>query len=79
MLKCRDIESMASEYLDKNLSLRQRMAFKMHLFLCHNCRNYIRQLRTTIESIRLMPQKQPILIDQHVKNLAQQLKDSTQK
>lgn len=79
MLKCRDIESMASDYLDKKLSLRQRLAFKMHLFLCHNCRNYIRQLRTTVASIRLMPKKQPIVIDQHVKDLAQQLKESAQK
>jgi hypothetical protein len=76
MLKCRDIEAMASDYLDKNLSWRQRMAFKMHIFLCHNCRNYIKQLRTTVTSIQLMPAK-PVVIDNKVKELAKQLTEAS--
>lgn len=79
MLKCRDIEAMASDYLDKNLSMRQRMAFKLHLFLCHNCRHYIKQLKTTISSLRLMPRKHTVVIDQAVKDLAKQLRDNTSK
>ncbi|MCL5974985.1 MAG: zf-HC2 domain-containing protein [Gammaproteobacteria bacterium] len=75
MLKCREIEQMASDYLNKDLSLRQRMAFKMHLFLCHNCRNYIRQLKTTISSVQLMPAKQSVVIDDKVKDLAKQLRE----
>jgi len=79
MLKCRDIEAMTSDYLDKNLSRRQRMAFRLHLFLCHNCRNYIKQLRITVASIRLMPAKQSVVIDDRVKNLAQLLRENADK
>lgn len=79
MLKCRDIEQLASDYLDKDLSFRQRMAFKMHLFVCHNCRNYVRQLKTTISSIRLMPVYQSIVVDEKVKDLAKQLREQTSK
>ena len=79
MLKCRQIEQLASDYLDKDLSFRQRMAFKMHLFMCHNCRNYLRQLKTTISSIRLMPVNQSIVVDDKVKDLAKQLLEQTSK
>ena len=79
MLKCRQIEQLASDYLDKDLSFRQRMAFKMHLFMCHNCRNYLRQLKTTISSIRLMPVTQSIVVDDKVKDLAKQLREQTSK
>lgn len=76
MLKCHDINAMASDYLNKDLSFRQRMAFKTHLFLCHNCRHYVRQLKTTISSIRLMPVKQTV-IDEKVKALAKQLREKS--
>jgi predicted anti-sigma-YlaC factor YlaD len=55
------------------------MAFKMHLFMCHNCRNYLRQLKTTISSIRLMPVNQSIVVDDKVKDLAKQLREQTSK
>lgn len=77
MLKCREIEQLASDYLDKDLSFRQRIAFKMHLFVCHNCRNYVRQLKSTIFSIRLMPVKQTVVIDDKIKNLAKQLREKS--
>ena len=79
MLKCREIEQLASDYLDQDLSFRQRMAFKMHLFMCHNCRNYLRQLKTPISSIRLMPVNQSIVVDDKVKDLAKQLREQTSK
>lgn len=44
MLKCRDIARMASEQLDRPLSLRERVSFRMHLLMCRLCRRYVRQL-----------------------------------
>ena len=79
MLKCRQIEQLASDYLDQDLSFPHRMAFKMHLFMCHNCRNYVRQLKITISSIRLMPVNQSIVVDDKVKDLAKQLREHTSK
>jgi hypothetical protein len=48
MLKCRDIASEASNYLDEKLSFRQRIAFAFHLLICGKCRAFISQLRTAI-------------------------------
>jgi|TARA_R100000935_G_scaffold22299_1_gene41148 predicted anti-sigma-YlaC factor YlaD len=78
MLKCRQIEQLASDYLDKDLSFRQRMAFKLHLFICHNCRNYVRQLKITITSIKLMPANQ-IIVDDKTKALAKVLRENASK
>lgn len=79
MLKCREIEQLASDYLDKDLSFRQRMAFKMHLFMCHNCRNYLRQLKTTISSIKLIPARESVVVDDKVKDLAKLLRENASK
>ncbi len=79
MFKCREIAQLASDYLNKDLSLRQRVAFKLHLFLCHNCHDYVFQLKTTINSIRMMPEQQPLIIDGKVKNLAKLLRENAGK
>ncbi|WP_014707273.1 zf-HC2 domain-containing protein [Methylophaga nitratireducenticrescens] len=78
MLKCREIEQLASDYLDQDLSFGQLMAFKMHLFICHNCRNYVRQLKITITSIKLMPANQ-IIVDDKTKELAKLLRENARK
>ena len=44
MLKCKEVTQMASQGLDKDLSFMQRVSLKMHLFMCHTCRNYLKQI-----------------------------------
>lgn len=45
MISCKQATELASKRLDANLSLFQRFNLKLHLFLCHHCRRYVRQLR----------------------------------
>jgi len=46
MLTCRDIAQLkASDYLEQQLSLRERADFYLHLFLCGPCRRFIRQMK----------------------------------
>lgn len=52
MLRCRDIEHHASEYLDNELSGVLRLRFRMHLLICRNCRRYLRQLQLTVTSLQ---------------------------
>ena len=47
MLRCRDLTERASELLDGDLSLRGRLALRLHLALCGMCRTYLDQLRKT--------------------------------
>ena len=48
MLKCKDIANLASDYLDGDLDQKQRFLFKIHLFICINCKRFVRHLLSTL-------------------------------
>lgn len=52
MLNCRDVAHEASDYIDDNLSWWRRLMFRLHLFICHNCRVFVSHVHTTREFIR---------------------------
>lgn len=54
MLKCREVVDRADRLLDGDLNLRQRVAIKFHLLICHHCRRYISQLRDLVRAIPFM-------------------------
>ncbi|MBI5450279.1 MAG: zf-HC2 domain-containing protein [Gammaproteobacteria bacterium] len=56
MFKCRDIHAHASDYLERRLSRWDRIKFRLHLFICVDCRNFIRQLATTIAALARVKQ-----------------------
>ncbi|MCZ6618876.1 MAG: zf-HC2 domain-containing protein [Gammaproteobacteria bacterium] len=45
MLTCKEISQLASESLDRTLTLRERFTLKIHLFRCDMCSRYVRQLK----------------------------------
>ncbi|WP_368045303.1 zf-HC2 domain-containing protein [Gilvimarinus algae] len=49
MLKCRELAQLASEYLDGSGPKSLKWQIRLHLALCHNCRRFVRHLRTTRE------------------------------
>lgn len=57
MLKCRDIAAKASDYLDNNQTLRERLAVAMHLLICGKCRAFIRHMRLALVYYRHIPPK----------------------
>jgi len=71
MLSCKDISHLASDHIDNKLPFLTKMKIKMHLFMCHHCRAFIKQLRTTIKTIKHIkptPAKQSV-IDLQVQTL----------
>lgn len=52
MLSCRDISQHASALLEQELSMRQRIAVRMHLLLCRHCRRFINQLACLTAALR---------------------------
>lgn len=52
MLKCKDIVKLADKYIDGELSLTQRISFRMHLVLCKHCHRYIKNLSMVINSLK---------------------------
>lgn len=51
MLKCRDVAHEASDYIDHNQTRWHRFWFNVHLFICSNCRRFVRHVRTTRDFI----------------------------
>ena len=47
MLNCNDVTALASDWLDNELTLTQRMRVQAHLWMCRHCRNFVNGLSTT--------------------------------
>lgn len=54
MLKCREVSHKASLYLEGELPWRERVAMRVHLLMCNDCRRFLRQLSGLIRAIPLM-------------------------
>jgi hypothetical protein len=52
MLSCEQVTRLLSDSMDRRLPLRQRMALRMHLFMCKFCSRYRRQLLFLREAMR---------------------------
>jgi len=49
MIDCEEFETFIVDYLEGNLSRRQRIKFDTHLKLCRECRDYLRTYKATID------------------------------
>ena len=45
MLSCKRVAQLASESLDRSLTLQERLLLRFHLFFCKFCSRYVRQLK----------------------------------
>lgn len=48
MLSCKEVVKRSSDYVDGNLGFWARVSYKFHLFMCVNCRRYIRHFNLAI-------------------------------
>ena len=44
MLSCKDASQLISEGLDRNLSLREKIGLRLHLWMCDSCRLFEKQM-----------------------------------
>ena len=52
MLNCKQATALISQGLDRELSLRERLALRLHLLACDGCRVFRRQARMLREFCR---------------------------
>jgi len=52
MLSCKELVHNADALIDGGLPLRRRLALRLHLFFCVDCRRYLRQLRLMVGALR---------------------------
>ena len=45
MLSCKDVAQLASESLDRSLSLREWLSLRLHILRCDMCSRYVDQLK----------------------------------
>lgn len=71
MLSCKDISQLTSDLLDKKLSFPMRMKIKIHLLICHKCRDFVKQMSIVVNTVkRLKPEEpQEKAINQQVETL----------
>ncbi|NQD91248.1 zf-HC2 domain-containing protein [Pseudomonas sp. CrR25] len=71
MLSCKELVARSSDFLDSQLSLRQRLAVRAHLAMCFRCRRFIRHMRLTQAVLRKLPHGQIAELDALAARLAE--------
>lgn len=54
-LSCQELTELLTEYLEGSMPWIQRIRFQVHLGLCGGCRNYLRQMKLTIQTLGKLP------------------------
>jgi len=55
MLTCQQLTELMTDYAEGRLGLPDRLRFELHLGLCRDCREYLRQLKLTARTAGLLP------------------------
>ncbi|AKA85544.1 MULTISPECIES: anti-sigma factor family protein [Pseudomonas] len=76
MLTCKEQVARSSDYLDGQLTFRERLLVRHHLMFCPNCRRFIRQMRLMQATLKILPQEPVKDVDALAERLAaERLKD----
>ena len=76
MLSCKDLVAQSSDFLEGQLSLRERLEVRAHLAMCRHCRRFIRQMKVTQRVLRQLPDTAIPELDALAERLAQQRRES---
>ncbi|WP_438866291.1 anti-sigma factor family protein [Pseudomonas sp. L1(2025)] len=57
MLTCKEQVARSSDYLDGQLTFRERLLVRHHLMFCPNCRRFIRQMRLMQATLKILPEE----------------------
>ncbi|MBN6773354.1 zf-HC2 domain-containing protein [Pseudomonas granadensis] len=77
MLTCKEQVARSSDYLDDQLSFREKLMVRHHLLFCPNCRRFMRQMRLMQATLKAMPEKPQEGIDDLAERLAKQRRDDS--
>ncbi|WP_053143607.1 anti-sigma factor [Pseudomonas sp. P97.38] len=77
MLTCKEQVARSSDYLDGQLSFRERLMVRHHLMFCPNCRRFIRQMRLMQATLRKLPESPVPDLDHLAEKLAAERRRSS--
>lgn len=76
MLNCKQVATLASDYLDKNTNQSLNWKIRMHLLMCSHCRRFVKHLKITTIVAQKNP---PTMIEEDVDLLLQRIKEKIEK
>ncbi len=56
MMSCFEATRSVTDFLERGLRLRRRLAFRLHVATCRGCRAYLKQMRLAILGLRSLLQ-----------------------
>lgn len=59
MLTCKQYVAQSSDYLDGQLTFRQRLVARHHLLFCPDCRRFTRQMRVLGATVKALDEPLP--------------------
>ena len=69
MLTCKQQVARSSDYLDGQLSIRERLLVRHHLMFCANCRRFIKHMRLMSVTLKKLPEPLPSDLEQTVERM----------
>ena len=75
MMTCKQINERLSDLYDKNLTWRQRMGIKLHLFMCKHCHKAAEQFGAMLQAIHGLDLENDKPSKQDVSKLSQKMAD----
>ncbi len=60
MLTCEQVSARATEFLEGELTLRERLSIRLHLAMCIHCRRFYRQMRQLVGRLRRQERDHPV-------------------
>ncbi len=54
MMTCKEVSQLVASSEDEELGLMRRLQLRMHLMMCHRCRNYRQQIRAIARAARYL-------------------------
>ncbi|MDF3199536.1 zf-HC2 domain-containing protein [Pseudomonas sp. 1912-s] len=70
MLTCKEQVARSSDYIDGQLTFRERLLVRHHLMFCPNCRRFIRQMRLMQATLKILPEPPIADVDALAERLA---------
>jgi len=57
MMTCKQLSEIASDFLDRDLPFRQRLAIHLHRLMCRDCSRYLRHLNISSRAVQRISDK----------------------
>ncbi|MBI5853778.1 MAG: zf-HC2 domain-containing protein [Nitrospirae bacterium] len=58
-LTCKEFVELVTDYLDESLTFGRWIQFQLHLGVCRGCRNYLKQMKETVQRLGDLQQAPP--------------------